>query len=233
MYPFAAIPPTEIKVFLVPVGDSAEIECDGKNGGSYLWEEHNFAIILPPDCADETVTVTLRAYLPSSALKHGFVSAVFGIITNIKKFKKPITIRFPHCVSVKSKHDKENLQFIILHNNSYEFRNGYFEIGEIYGSIDLTSFSKLSIHAVANTVYSYTILPLSNYISSLISASGLFQSHNTTITPSNMEDGHSNEAESKNRKYLELLILPKSYNEVSNWIGIYCIVQDIDTFVKV
>ena len=226
---FVAISPTEIKVFLVPVGDLAEVECDGKCGGSFLWEGHDFAIILPPDCADETVTITLRAYLPSGTQKHGFVSAVFGITTNIKKFKKSITVRFPHCVNIKSKRDIENLQFVILHNNSYEFRNGYFEIGERYGSIVVTNFCKLGIF---DTIYDYTISPLSRLFTS-----GSSSSHNVTIILSNMEDGHSNvmsdEAESNNRKYLELLILPKSHNEASNWNGSYCIVQDIHTFVQV
>ena len=228
-----AISPTEIKVFLVPVGDLAEIECNGKCGGSFLWEGHDFAIILPPDCADGTVTVTLKAYLPSSTQKHGFVSAVFGITTNIKKFKKPITIRFPHCVNIESKRDKENLQFVILHNDSCEFRNGYFEIGEKYGSIVVTNFCKLGI---IDTIYNYTISSLSSFTSRLFT-SGSSPSHNATIILLNMEDGHSNvmsdEAESNNRKYLELLILPEFHNKASNWNGSYCIVQDIHTFVQV
>ena len=219
-------------MFLVPVGDSAKVECDGKYGGSYLWEGHGFTLILPPDCADGTVTVNLRAYLPCSTLKHGFVSAVFDITTNIKKFKKPITIRFPHCVNIRSKRNTENLQFIILHNNSYKFRNGYFEIGERYGSIELTNFCKLGIHEMIKSIYNYTVSSFSR-----VFTSGLSQSQNATVLPSNMEDGCSNvtsdEAESNNRKYLELLILPKSHNEDSNWNGTYCIVQDIDTFMQV
>ena len=237
MYSFTVISPTEFKVCLVPVGDSAEIECNGKCGGSYLWEGHDFAIILPPGCADETVTITLRAYVPCSTLKHGIVSAVFGISTNNKNFKKPITVRFPHCVNINSKNDEENLKFYILHKDSYEFRNGHFEIGKTYGSIELTNFCELSIREVGNTIYSYTILPLKNYITSLISASGLSRSQSSTITLSNMEVGHSNmisnKAESINRNYLELLILPKSHNEVTNWNGTYCIVQDIDTYMQV
>lgn len=218
-------------MFLVPVGDSAKLECDGKSGGSYHWKGHNFALIFPPDCADETVTVTLTTYLPSSALQHGFVSAVFGITTNIKKFKKAITIRFPHCVNIRSKRDKENLQFIILHNDSYGFRNGYFEIGETYGSIELTSFCKLGIH---EGICSYIISSLSSFTSRLYT-SGLSQSQNATVSLSNgcSNVTSSDEAKSNNRKYLELLILPKSHNEVSNWNGTYCIVQDIDTFVQV
>ena len=219
-------------MFLVPVGDSAEIKCDGKCGGSYLWEGHDFAIILPPSCADGTVAVTLRAYLPSSTHKHSFVSAVFDIITNIKKFKKPITVCFPHCINIRSKEDKEKLQFIILHNDSYEFKDGYFEIGKSYGSIELTKFSSLGIFA--NTLYNYTIISPLSYITSLFSSS---QSQNITLTLSNMEDGHSNivsaNAEISNRKYLELLILPKSHTEISNWNGTYCIAQNIETYKQV
>ena len=50
------------QVFLIPVESSETIRCSGKDGGSFLWKRHEFMIILPPDCADEIVTINIKAY---------------------------------------------------------------------------------------------------------------------------------------------------------------------------
>ena len=124
---FTAMSPTA-KVFLFSVGQSAKVQCDGKHGGSYLWKDHDFKIILPPGCTDETITMTLEAYLPSSTQKNSLVSAVFNAHTNVRTFKKLVTICFPHCAVIKSEEDKENLFFLILHNESYEFKKAALKI---------------------------------------------------------------------------------------------------------
>ena len=116
------------KMFLIPVGSSEKIECNGRCGGSYLWEGHDFAVLLPPGCADENFTINLQAYLPSSTQEHCLVSAVFDVTTNIEKFKKPITVRFPHCIKIRSEKDKEKLRFVIFHGDSYEFKKGHLKL---------------------------------------------------------------------------------------------------------
>ena len=210
------------EVSFIPVGNSEDIECDGKRGGSYLWKRHDFAIILPPDCADGTVNVTVQAYLPISTKEHPIVSAVFEITTNIEKFKKPVTLRFPHCVNVRSEDDKEKLSFLLLHNDSsYKFKKGCFEIGESMGSTELTNFCKVCI-------FGYTISPFSSCLDSTIClvVSGL----KCLIESLENIEG---EPEKIDKSCLDLLILPKSHTEIGDWHGTYCIVWDVPTYLQV
>ena len=130
---------------LIPVGHSETIECDGKCGGSYLWKGHDFAIMLPPCCADEKVKITLQAYLPSATQAHCLVSAAFDINSSVKKFKKPIRVRFPHWVNIESEKDKESLHFLICHMDSCEVKTGYFEVGTSFGYIELLEFCPITI----------------------------------------------------------------------------------------
>ena len=208
--------PTEVS--LTPLGKPEDIKCDGKCGGSYLWKRHGFAIILPPDCADGTVNATIQAYLPISIKEHPFVSAVFGMATNVEEFKKPITLRFPHCVNVKSEDDKEKLSFLVLHNDSYKFKKGYFEIGESVGSIELTNFCKVCI-------FGYIISPFSSCFDSTIClvVSGL----KCIIESLEKIKGEID------KRCLDLLILPKSHTEIRDWHGTYCIIWDVPTYLQV
>ena len=216
---FTAMPPT-VKVFLFPVGQSENVQCDGKHGGSYLWKEHDFKIILPPGCADETITITLEAYLPSSTQKNCLVSAVFNVHTNIRTFKKPVTICFPHCAFIQSEEDKEKLFFLILHNESYEFKKGCIE--NSYGSIELIEFSKLSITYLTSS-FSICPTPLTSRFTS--------QGKEFIEISANLEEEPNIENIAK--RYLDLLILPKSYNEMHHWHGSYCIIPNISTFLQV
>ena len=206
---------------MIPVGKPEDIECDGKYGGSYLWKRHDFAIVLPPDCADGTINVTIQAYLPASTQEHPIVSAVFGITTSINEFKKPVTVRFPHCVNVKSEDDKEKLSFLLLSNDSCIFKKGYFEIGESKGSIELTNFFKICI-------FGYAVSPFSSHFNSstFLAVSGL----KCTIDTSEYIKG---EQEKIDKSCLDLLILPKSHTEIKDWHGTYCIIWDIPTYLQV
>ena len=213
---------------LIQVGQSENVKCDGKLGGSYLWKGHDFLIILPPDCADGTVVITLKSYLPSSTQEQCVVSALFDVTTNIKKFKKPVTIRFPHCVNIKSEKDKEKLWFLILHDDeSYEIKKGYFEVEKPFGSIELTEFCILC--NILPSPISVCLGPLIWYIH------GLRQSQNIIGTPLNLEEGQSSETSTKKItiKYLDLLILPEDHKEIKNWHGTYCIIRDSPTYWQV
>ena len=203
---------------MIPVGKSKDIECDGKSGGSYLWKRHGFAIILPPKCADGTVNVTIQAYLPVSTQEHPVVSAVFDITTNIMEFKKPVTLRFPHCVNVKSKDDKEKLSFLLLYNDSYKFERGSFEIGETVGSTELTKFCKVCI-------FGYTMSPFSSCFAST-----------TFLVVTGLKfiiESLEKITEEIDKSCLDLLILPKSHTEIRDWYGTYCIIWDIPTYLQV
>ena len=137
---------TLFEINLIPVGHS-ELNCDGRIGGSYLWKGHDFGITLPPDCADGTVNIALKAYLPCSTQEHCLASAVFGITTNVKQFNKPITLSFPHWVNIKSEKDKKKLQFLVFLSNSYGIidgvpigitQEGSFEVGKSFGSTEVS-----------------------------------------------------------------------------------------------
>ena len=209
------------EVSLIPVGKSEDIKCDGKCGGSYLWKRHGFALMLPPDCANGAVNVTVQAYLPISTQEHPIVSAVFDITANIKEFEKPVTLRLPHCVNVKSEDDKEMLSFLLLYNDSPTFKKGSFEIGESVGSIELTNFCKVCI-------FGYTISPISSCFGSTtaLAVSGL---KCTIYTSENIKG----EQEKVNKSCLDLLILPESHTEIRDWHGTYCIIWDIPTYLQV
>ena len=225
---FVAVQPTEVEIVLIPVGDSEKIEDDGKHGGSYLWKGHDFAITLPPGCADGTVTVTLQAYLPSSNQEHCLVSAVFDVTSNIKKFNKPINICFPHWVNVKSDTDKESLNFLICHEDSYEVKKGSFEVGNLCASIEASNFSLYAIFKYIESIY-YTFIK------------GSVQSDTNHIMPSTqpqivtevlrrVEEGLATNATSNiENGYVDLLVLPE---HDKNW-GIYCIALDNPTYLQV
>ena len=218
---------------LIQVGHSEKVKCNGKHGGSYLWKGHDFILTLPPDCADGTVAITLKSYLPSSTQEHCLVSAVFDVTTNIEKFKKPVTIRFPHCANIISEKDKEKLCFLILHKKglTYEFKKGYFETEKPFGSIEVTEFCKLSIFL------RYFMLPILFRLGPLTwLIPGLSHSQNVIETPSNLGEGCISEASTEkiSIKYLDLLILPKLHNEIRDWHGTYCIIRDsIPTYWQV
>ena len=206
---------------MIAVGRSEKIDCDGKYGGSYQWKGHDFTIMLPPGCADKTVAITLEAYLPSSTQEHCLLSAVFDVTTNVETFKKPVTVHIPHCANIRSEEDKERLYFLILHKDFHEFIKGYFEIGGSFGSIELTKFSKV-------TIIDYLLSPISSCLAPL---SSFFTSDSPAVI-----ERHTSGANVKkiNKKYLDLLILPKSHNDISNkWCGKYCVIQDNSTYRQV
>ena len=213
------VPPTMTKVFLIPVGPSGEVQCDGKCGGFYQWEVHDFTIILPPDCADGRVTFTIEAYLPSSSQDHCIVSAVFKINTKINSFKKPITIRFPHWVNVESEKERQRLHLLICHQNSCDIEKGYFEVGKQFGSVKISKFSPIFV-CIA---HSLTIIKA--YIYSLIA--GSTQPQNITMM---LEEGPTTETTTKadNNDYLDLLILPLN----KDWRK-YCIIKNNATYCQV
>ena len=223
------------KMLLIPVGPSEEIECDGRCGGSYLWEGHDFAMLLPPGCADENITINLQAYLPSTTQEHCLGSAVFDVTTNVEKFKKPITIRFPHCMKVTSEKDKEELRFVIFHDDFYEFKKGYFEIGKSFGSIQIEKFSKFSIGKIIGTVSTYLISPLQFCITSVTSTRTLTQPQNVRVVESSLKEGCSSgmKAERNTKMYVDFLILPKCHEKKINWHGTYCVAQNIPTYCQV
>ena len=199
---------------LIPVGKSENIECDGKIGGLYLWKRHGFAMILPPGCADGTVDITIQAYLSTSTREHPIVSAVFDITASIEEFKKPVSLKLPHCVNVRSEEDKEKLNFLLLHNDTYNFINGNFEVGESVGSIELTKFCKVCIfYGLASCISLYLIVSGLKFI---------------IKSPENIK-----EEEKIDKGCLDILILPESYTEKRNWYGMYCITWNIPTFLQV
>ena len=224
-----ALLPTMIQVLLIPVGRKEVLKCDGKHGGTYLWKGHDFTLILPPDCTDEMVTFTLEAYLPSSTQEHCLVSAVFDITADIKNFKRPVTIRFPHWIDVKSEEDK-SLNFLVCHDNYYEMKKGYFEDDKSFGSIQLSSFCLLSICKdliTSGFVYIKLCLQLGTH-----QTSTSMQSQKVIAMPLNFEERITSDTTSvtANNRYLDLLILPNHPSE--KW-RIYCIAIDNPTYLQV
>ena len=224
---------TAFKIILIPIGDSKISSCDGKNGGSYIWKGHDFEITLPPDCADGAVNITLKAYLPSSTQKHCLASVVFEITTDVKQFKKPLTLSFPHWVNIKSETDKEKLCFLVFQRLSFgDFQKGSFVVGESFGSIKVSEVCLICIckkFAAARFIFTkheyfqfHTDQILSSFGPDFVTQQPLV----------NLEEGYTTEASGKatENKYLDLLVLPDGHDE--KW-GIYCIALDNPTYLQV
>ena len=216
---------------MIPVGESAVIHCDGKYGGSYHWKGHDFTITLPPDCADGTVPVTLEAYLPISTEKHCFVSAVFAVRANTKRFKKSASIQFPHWVNIKSEADKETLYFLIIHNNNgYEVQKGSFEIGEQSGSIEI-QFSEVC-HIFICKKFAMTYFTFVKAGRGIQSELMRMLSYSVGPILLNYEERSTTTAMSEPAEYnyLDMLLLPEYHDR--KW-GIYCIALDNPTYLQV
>ena len=217
---------------LIPVGDS-KVQCDGQRGGSYQWLGHDFGITLPPDCADGTVTITLKAYLPSSTQNHCLASAVFGITTNVKQFKKPISLSFPHWIDIKSETDKERLHFLVFKRRdsygiSYDYLKGSFEVKKSLGSIEVLEVVLLISICKKTAAASFTFLDPVFHIDRIL------KPYRTGFeTPEALVNFEADRAtgEAIKNKYLDLLILPaESHDE--KW-GMYCIALDNPTYLQV
>ena len=220
-FSFTAIKSAITDVVLIPVGNSVKIQCDGKRGGSYQWKGHDFTMTLPPDCANGTVTITLEAYLPSSTC---LASAVFDVRTN-KKLKKPVSISFPHWVNIISETDKEKLCFLIFHNDICEVQKGSFEVGQQFGSIEVSEFHLISIGK------DFAMTHFNVIKAKFDDNNQLFQPQIYSIKSINLEEGlitkSNNEATENN--YIDLLFSPERPDE--NW-RIYCIAIDNPTYIS-
>ena len=215
---------------MIPVGHS-KVECDGKRGGSYQWLGHDFGITLPPDCADGTGAITIEAYLPSSTQSHCLASAVFQIITDIKEFKKPITLSFPHWVNIQSEKDKEMLQFLVFQKRSpygisYGLSKGSFKVEESLGSIEVSEVVLLicickKLPAAATFAFS---------IAESLTDQILKSCKTGFNTPQTLVNSEEDEVTGEN-KYLDLLVLPAEGHD-EKW-GMYCIALDNPTYLQV
>ena len=206
---------------MIAIGHTEKIDCDAKYGGSYQWKGHGFTIMLPPGCADETVTVTLGAYLPSSTQEHCLLSAVFDVTTSIETFNEPVTVRIPHCANITCEEDKERLRFLILEKDTHEFKKGYFEIGKSFGSIELTKFCYMSIVSFPFSCLPFSCLP------------SIFPQSQPVNDENSMQPSGKANVKKIDKKYLDVLILPKSLDENSMWFGKYLVIPDIFTYWKV
>ena len=64
------------------------------------------------------------------------------------QFKKPLTLEIQHCASLSSDHHQQKFVFARATDQSKKFEileGGHFPIGERYGSIQLTRFSRLGV----------------------------------------------------------------------------------------
>ena len=239
---------------MIPVGHTV-IQCDGRKGGSYLWKGHDFEITLPPDCADGTVNITIRAYLPSSTQEHCLASAVFkiDITTDVEQFKKPIistyveqlekpitlSLRFPHWVNIKSDTDKEKLRFLLF-QGLFSFKctrtlqKGSFKVGESLGSISIEVSEVVLLISICKkfAAASFTFMETDFRTDQILAP---FQTgFKTPQALANFEEGHKTEAtgEATENKYLDLLVLPAADDHDVKW-GMYSIALDNPTYLQV
>ena len=197
-------------------------EIDGKSGGKFHWEPHDFIIILPQDCTDEKVKMQFTSYIPEKS--NTIISTVFDIKMSTKKFKKPITIHLPHCVNITNELELSKLVFIVQTRKYIKFVPGIFEIGSCYGTLQLSEFCKIGI--VHTNCLTTSVQLFKSVFSSCLPAF----SSSVLIIPLSSENEHIKEP---NKIYSELLFLPLCRHQISHWTGLYCITPNNPSYIMV
>ena len=226
--------------------------CD-VSGGDFSWKSHDLSISISPNSFENVgqAELNINAYLSNSNQSFcgcHIVSAVFKIESNVKEFIPPVKLRIPHCVILESSNDCEKMHFLIQHADEYAIKKeGVFNVGEFYGTVELSRFSFVSIiweQAVifCRMIISFTPSNESNTSPQQQHEQQLQQSGDPSSSELESSSVGDNQSESKgigdqflaNLAYGEILALPQCrLKQPDMWIGAYCIVKNLETWLQV
>ena len=222
------------EIHMIPVGSSAKLKYSGTDGGTFHWKPHDLTLTLPSGCADETVIIEMTASVPDKS--DLFVSAVFDIGCNVKKFRKPVTVSFPHCVRIKSFGNKSRMHFFTHNLGMVTFLKGKFEVGSSLGSIEVTELSTLGIifaNRLEDLLLKATQGTEKNNFSVFVALQAMtnFSVCKPLMYKSTLHFGEPIEDYLKchpirpyPKRYYDVLLLPTCRHQEIKWIGYYCIV---------
>ena len=226
------------------------------SGGEFHWKSHDLSISISPNSFAEDIPAKLNITAYLSVSNESFcgchiVSAVFKIDSNVKNFNPPIKLRIPHCVILESKSDCEKMHFLVQHADDYTLKkDGIFTVGNFYGTVELTKFSYIAI--IWEKAINYCRMVIS-FITSSQEESNMPQQPQDEQQLQQSQDSSSSESDSSsidhsyaskskgsgdqvltNLVYAEILTLPQSRcKQHDSWIGAYCIVQNLETWLQV
>ena len=227
------------------------------SGGEFYWKSHDLSICISPNSFADVIPAKLNitAYLSisnESFCGYHIVSAVFKIDSNVENFDPPVKLRIPHCVTLESNSDCEKMHFLVQHADNYTLRKqGIFKADDFYGTVELTKFSYIAI------IWEKTITYCRMVISFIIHGQEesnhqqqdeqqlqqLQQSQDSSSSESDPSSAnhysYTSKAKDSGDQYLtnlvygEILTLPQSHcQQFDNWIGAYCIVQNVKTWLQ-
>ena len=182
----------------VHVADKNSFFINGGSTQSANWEEYGIRITVPQGAvlASDTVQITITALVGGDFTfpeDTELVSAVYDISLS-KPFLEPVKLEIQHCVSLETPAHSNYLSFSTATNNQppYQFNTvdgGEFSIGNRYGSISTTKFSKYCINrfkTYSGRRYQPYLVPSSLYAESHTTSSTL-----SSPTPSVFEEPNS------------------------------------------
>ena len=164
------------------------INCDGKIGGYFVWNDCGLEINFPSRCSQQHVKVTASSFLPiKNKLYPGvhIVSAVYQFSCDIERFDKAFTLRLEHCVKLQSPEDCQKMCFMIVQDGSSFVKYGHFEAGKSYGTVTLDRFCHIFIVWARNFL---------NYIGINVQPLSSNQDNSLQQVTSNQSNNHSVEA---------------------------------------
>lgn len=131
---------------------------------SYDWREYGFKLHVPEGSLQAGVTqttVSVRVSLSGQfkfPTRSSLVSAVYWLsCPNHDTFMKPLVIDIEHCTAITAPSHCSQLSFVInkhMQRRIYEFKElkgGKFSMHSSYGSISLTSFSRIAVILTASS----------------------------------------------------------------------------------
>jgi len=227
------------EIHMIPVGHSAKLEFSGTDGGEFHWKPHDLTLTLPSNCADETVMIEITASVPNKS--DLFVSAVFNISCNVKKFKKPVTISFPHCVHIKSFGNKSRMHFFTHNLGKVTFLKGKFEVGSSHGTLEVTELGTFGIVFAKRLedVHLKATQGTEKNDFAVFVALQMMTNFKPLFNPP-LHFGEPIEDYPKRRpirpypkRYYEVLLLPTCRHQEIKWTGYYCIIPFGQSYLTV
>ena len=246
----------------MPVGNPGILTCEDA-GGDFYWKSHDLSVsVFPNSFTGAPAKVNITAYLSNNNQSFcgcHIVSAVFKIESSIASFSPPVKLRIPHCVKLDNESDCAKMRFLVQHEGEYAIKkDGIFNVNEFYGTVELTKFSYVSI--IWENAVNYCRMIISFITPSQESNSSHEQQHDqqqpdqqqpdqqlqqlddssSSESKTSSSDDHQSHASKPkdqsltNLVYGEILTLPhRQYMQSERWIGAYCIVKNLKTWLQV
>ena len=223
-------------VHAIHVDQSYKIDCVGRIGGSFAWNDCGMELTFYPDHSMGNIEVTMSAFLPiRKEIYPGVyvVSAIYQFDCNIKSFDIPFSLHLQHCVNLHSSEDIQKMYFISQQSDSDSYhiniQNGIFKNESYYGTLYLNSFCTLYI--VWSQKENFQAAPI-NIVKMNIDHSETASDIIKNVTSCYM-DNEQEISKPLPWSYEWMLALPKDHHSLENWNGIFSVYVKLAALRKV